>query len=174
MIAVVRTTGRRCSTRASRVCCASIRCADRASPTSWIACSRRARVRTHTTSTTTARYRPRCTAQPASRTSRGSRPRCSPGARVPTTTRLYHAAEVSDLTCLKLVLEARPDPARVSYCMRRMLDFQNEAGVRLFLDHGADPRLPLRFGLRPQVQQALVVSGRASTITALLDRGADP
>lgn len=87
---------------------------------------------------------------------------------------LYHAAEVGDLTCLKLVLEAKPDPARVSYCMRRMLDFQNEAGVRLFLDHGADPRLPLRIGLRPQLQQALVVSGRASTITALLDRGADP
>ena len=86
---------------------------------------------------------------------------------------LYHAAEVHDLTCLKLVLEARPDSARVSYCMRRMLDFQNEAGVRLFLDHGAYLRLRSA-GLRPQVQQALVVSGRASTVTALLDRGADP
>lgn len=87
---------------------------------------------------------------------------------------LYHAAEVADLTCLRLVLEANPDPARVSYCMRRMLDFENEAGVRLLLDHGADPRFPLRPGLRPQLQQALVVSGRASLITALLDRGADP
>jgi ankyrin repeat protein len=87
---------------------------------------------------------------------------------------LYHACEVEDVTCLRLVLEAKPDPKWLSYCLRRMLDFQNEAGVRLFLEHGADPRVPLRPGLRPQLQQALVVSGRASTVGALLDRGADP
>jgi hypothetical protein len=32
-----------------------------------------------------------------------------------------------------------PHPKRISYCLARMLDFENPAGVDLYLDHGADP-----------------------------------
>ena len=53
---------------------------------------------------------------------------------------LYHASEFADTTCLKLILAAKPAPQKVSYCLRRKLDFHHSTeGVRLFLEHGADP-----------------------------------
>ncbi len=30
---------------------------------------------------------------------------------------LYHASEFADIACLKLLLDARPHPSRVSYCL---------------------------------------------------------
>ncbi len=52
---------------------------------------------------------------------------------------LYHSCEHADTECLRLILEARPHRDKVSYCLGRCLDFENPAGVKLFLDHGADP-----------------------------------
>lgn len=87
---------------------------------------------------------------------------------------LYHTVEFADTSCLALVLAAKPDPARVSYSLRRALDFPNEAVIQLLLAHGADPAFPLRSGLRPQLQQALVVTGAPSIVQALLEHGANP
>jgi ankyrin repeat protein len=52
---------------------------------------------------------------------------------------LYHAAEFADTTCLELLLARKPDPARVSYCMCRAIDFDDPRRVEVFLRAGADP-----------------------------------
>ncbi len=54
---------------------------------------------------------------------------------------LYHASEFSDVACLRLLLDATPPPhpGRVSYCLARMLDFENPAGVDLYATPGTEP-----------------------------------
>ena len=89
---------------------------------------------------------------------------------------LYHASEWSDVTCLRLLLEARPPihPARVSYCLARMLDFENPAGVWLFLSQGADPDLRIPWMAHRTHLHRAIASGRSLEIVRLLvDAGAD-
>ncbi|MGH3612953.1 MAG: hypothetical protein ACRDRK_10240 [Pseudonocardia sp.] len=59
---------------------------------------------------------------------------------------LYHAAEFPDPTCVELLLAAGPHPIRVSYCIRRALDFDNPPMIEAFLRHGVDPDLTPCFG----------------------------
>jgi len=40
---------------------------------------------------------------------------------------------------LKMILEGKPHPRRVSYCLGRALDFKDPTAAMLFLEHGADP-----------------------------------
>jgi ankyrin repeat protein len=87
---------------------------------------------------------------------------------------LYHACEFRDTACLALLLDARPHPGFVSYCLGRALDFENPEAVRLFLDHGADPnfRIPW-FENRTHLHRAIESRRSAAVVEALLDAGAD-
>jgi ankyrin repeat protein len=88
---------------------------------------------------------------------------------------LYHASEFSDLTCLRLILEAKPDRDKISYCLARKLDFEDYPGALLYLDHGADPNFVTPHGERWTRLHHAVARGRSARIVALLlDRRADP
>lgn len=88
---------------------------------------------------------------------------------------LYHASEFKDVACLRLLLEARPYPALVSYCLQRCLDHENEAGALLYLEHGADPNLAVPWGHSRTALHKAVINGRSqATLRALLEHGADP
>jgi len=102
-------------------------------------------------------------------------PEPAPGELKPAGTEaLYHVCEFRDTACLALLLDARPHPAFVSYCMARALDFENPEAVRLFLDHGADPnfRIPW-FENRTHLHRAIENRRSATIIEALLEAGAD-
>ena len=90
---------------------------------------------------------------------------------------LYHASEFADVTCLRLLLEARPPlhPRRVSYCLARMLDFENLAGVDLYLRHGADPnfRIPWMHD-RTHLHRAVVYGRSLAIVQRLVESGGDP
>ncbi len=90
---------------------------------------------------------------------------------------LYHASEFADVTCLRLLLEARPPlhPKRVSYCLARMLDFENPTGVELYLRHGADPnfRIPWMHD-RTHLHRAVVYGRSLPIVRLLVEAGGDP
>ena len=81
---------------------------------------------------------------------------------------LYHAAEFADTTCLRLLLEARPRPQWVAYCLGRALDFSDPDRALLFLEHGAvrPGSNALRIAVRKQAAPVVVA--------AMLEHGADP
>lgn len=88
---------------------------------------------------------------------------------------LYHASEFKDTTCLRLLLEAKPRPELVSYCMSRVLDFENEPGVLLYLSHGADPNFTVPWQQhQTHLHKAVCNRRSAATVCALLEHGADP
>jgi hypothetical protein len=86
---------------------------------------------------------------------------------------LYHASEWADVTCLRLLLEARPPlhPARVSYCLARMLDFENPAGVHLYLAQGADPDVRIPWMAHRTHLHRAIAYGRSLEIVRLLIEG---
>src|SRR5262245_7850191 len=90
---------------------------------------------------------------------------------------LYHASEFSDTTCLQMLLEARPPvhPKRVSYCLARMIDFENPAGVELYLRHGADPnfRIPWMHD-RTHLHRAVSYGRSLAIVRVLAEAGGDP
>ena len=83
---------------------------------------------------------------------------------------LYHATEFPDVTCLRLLLEASPPPhpGRVSYALARMVDFENPAGVKLLLDHGADPNFRIPWMHHRTHLHRAVVYGRSFPVVAML------
>lgn len=87
---------------------------------------------------------------------------------------LYHTSEFKETQCLALLLEAKPYPLAVSYCMGRALDFENPEAVGLFLAHGADPdfRVPWMEN-RTHLHKAVISGRSAGIVAALLDAGAD-
>src|SRR5262245_20230753 len=90
---------------------------------------------------------------------------------------LYHASEFSDTTCLQMLLEARPPvhPKRVSYCLARMIDFENPAGVELYLRHGADPNLRIPWmKSRTHLHRAVVYERSLPIVRLLAEAGGDP
>ena len=89
---------------------------------------------------------------------------------------LYHASEWTDVTCLRLLLEARPPlhPARVSYCLARVLDFENPPGVRLYLAHGADPNLRIPWmAHRTHLHRAIAYGRSLEIVRVLVEAGAN-
>ncbi len=88
---------------------------------------------------------------------------------------LYHAAEHQDVRCLQLILDAKPDPEKVSYCLGRCLDFENPAAVRLFLKAGADPNfVPPHGGGGSTRLHGAIQNGRSGEVIRLLiEAGAD-
>ncbi|HYL98829.1 MAG TPA: ankyrin repeat domain-containing protein [Blastocatellia bacterium] len=87
---------------------------------------------------------------------------------------VYHSAEFSDLECLRLVLEAKPRPDTVSYCLARKLDFEDISGARLFLEHGADPNFLFKHGHKgTRLHHAILRHRSPEIIRLLLAYGAD-
>jgi ankyrin repeat protein len=88
---------------------------------------------------------------------------------------LYHACEFSDVTCLRLLLEAGPHRGRVSYALARMLDYENPAGVALLLQHGADPNLRVAWlHDRTHLHRAVAYGRGLAIIRMLVQAGGDP
>ncbi len=91
---------------------------------------------------------------------------------------LYHTAEFSDHACLKLVLAKMPRCDWLNYCMAHKLDMEDPAGLKLFLDHRADPNYlgsgkTAYEGLRP-IHFAILRHRSGKIIRTLLKAGADP
>lgn len=87
---------------------------------------------------------------------------------------LYHAAEFADPTCAELLMDAGAHPLRISYCLRRALDFENPATVSAFLRHGADPNLTVPWGGgRPALASAIASRRSPDIVKLLVDAGAD-
>ena len=78
---------------------------------------------------------------------------------------LYHAAEFTDPTCARLLMEAGTSRHRISYCLGRALDFPNEPMVDAFLEHGAKPT-------SRQLRKAIAFGRPMSTIRKLVEAGA--
>jgi ankyrin repeat protein len=89
---------------------------------------------------------------------------------------LYHASEVTDLRCLRLLLEARPKPAWVSYCFGHKLWHDDIDGVRLYLGHGAPVNLPHQRGVlagSTNLHTALKRRRSAAIVGLLMEAGGD-
>jgi hypothetical protein len=89
---------------------------------------------------------------------------------------LYHACEHSQHSVLEAVLASpRLEPAWLSYCLLRKLDYDDPDGLRKMLVRGADPNLRSRTGDREMSLHHAIRRGRdAATLQLLLDHGARP
>ena len=101
------------------------------------------------------------------------------GARVDENEALYHATEFKDVTCLRLLLEAKPHVIGaddfVTYCLGRALDFDNEAATLLYLQHGARGHHVVPWNRsRSHLHKAVIARRSLEIIRALLEAGADP
>lgn len=85
---------------------------------------------------------------------------------------LYHACDhPGHNECLRLILEANPSQVAKDYCIHRKLDFEDVAGVRLFLAHGTNPNANRP---RTALSQAILRGRSLRMQQLLLDAGADP
>jgi ankyrin repeat protein len=87
---------------------------------------------------------------------------------------LYHAAERPDTDGLELLVAHGVRPADLSYCLLHKIDFQDEAGIRWFLDHGADPNARHPRSGESSLHWAIKRASSRRVIELLLERGADP
>jgi ankyrin repeat protein len=78
---------------------------------------------------------------------------------------LYHACELPDPACARLLIEAGTKPGTVDYCLNRVLNFPNLEMVRMFCAHGARPN-------GGSIQQAVSRRRDVETVRVLLDAGA--
>lgn len=85
---------------------------------------------------------------------------------------LYHAVERFSLDALDLLQRYGLKPEWLSYCMLHQIDLGYLAGVRWFLDHGADPNVRHPWGLSA-LHWAIQRPGTSEIIELLLERGAD-
>lgn len=85
---------------------------------------------------------------------------------------LYHAVERFSLDALELLYRYGLKPEWLSYCMLHQIDLGYLAGVRWFLDHGADPNVRHPWGLSA-LHWAIQRPGTGAIIELLLERGAD-
>ena len=81
---------------------------------------------------------------------------------------IYHAAELPDNRCLRLLLAAGVAQDKLSYCLARKLDFEDPEGTALFLEAGADPNFVTPFGTRETRVHKAVRNDRSLTILDLL------
>jgi hypothetical protein len=73
-----------------------------------------------------------------------------------------------------LILEAKPHPRRISYCLGRALDFKRPDAALLFLEHGADPnfRIPWQHN-RTHLHKAVMNGRDLRVIEKMLKAGGD-
>jgi ankyrin repeat protein len=88
---------------------------------------------------------------------------------------LYHASEFTDNAALRVLLKAKPQ--RISYCLCHKMDMEDPAGVKLFIEHGADVNFLLDAGVfkgsRP-LHFAIYRRRSLKVFRVLLQAGADP
>ena len=86
----------------------------------------------------------------------------------------YHVAETRDNTVLKILLESgKLNAQSLGTLLLRKCDWHDHEGVRLMLEHGADPNWITRWG-HGALHQALRRDNTLETIELLLEYGADP
>jgi ankyrin repeat protein len=86
----------------------------------------------------------------------------------------YHVIETHDNTVLKILLESgKFNKQSLSVALLRKCDWHDLDGLRLVLDHGADPNWSSGWGLTA-FHQAVRRDNRLGMIGLLLDYGADP
>jgi ankyrin repeat protein len=86
----------------------------------------------------------------------------------------YHVPETRDNTVLKILLESgRLNAQSLSCILLRKADWHDLDGLKLALEHGADPKPVSRWGTSP-LQHAIQRDDDLDMIIALLDGGADP
>ena len=86
----------------------------------------------------------------------------------------YHAPETYDNGAVQALLgSGRMSADSLTMMLLRKADWHDLDGVRLLLDHGADPNQMSRFG-KTALHQAVGRDNRLEIIDLLLDRGADP
>jgi ankyrin repeat protein len=85
---------------------------------------------------------------------------------------LYHAVERFSLDALDLLYRYGLKPEWLSYCMLHQIDLGYLAGVRWFLDHGANPNVRHPWGLSA-LHWAIQRPGTSAIVELLLERGAD-
>jgi len=86
----------------------------------------------------------------------------------------YHAPEEWDTATVRVLAESgRLTPDSLATMLLRSADWHHLDGVRLLLDHGADPNRMTRWG-RTALQQAVLRDNDLAIVEAMLDHGADP
>jgi ankyrin repeat protein len=86
----------------------------------------------------------------------------------------YHAAEGYDLAVLKALLESgRLDRTSMTTLLLRKGDWHDTEGIRLMLEHGADPNDTTRWG-NSALHHALKRDNRLANIALMFDHGGDP
>ena len=86
----------------------------------------------------------------------------------------YHLPEGYDNTVMKIVLESgKLNAVSLSWMLLRKTDTHDQEGIRILLEHGADPNLVTKFG-HNALHHALRRDNALSIIELLLDRGANP
>lgn len=86
----------------------------------------------------------------------------------------YHAPESYETAVLTLLLESRRlTPDSLNTLLLRKSDWHHLDGMRLVLDHGADPNTVGRWGRSP-LAHAIRSGNDCDIVTLLLDHGADP
>jgi ankyrin repeat protein len=86
----------------------------------------------------------------------------------------YHVPEGYDNTVMKIVLESgKLNAASLSWLLLRKTDMHDQEGIRILLEHGADPNLMTRFG-HNALHHAIRRDNGLSIIELLLDHKADP
>jgi ankyrin repeat protein len=86
----------------------------------------------------------------------------------------YHVPETTDNTVMGILLQSGTlNAVSLSWMLLRKTDWHDPDGLRLLLDHGADPKLMTRFGDNA-LHHALRRDNSLEMIRLLLDRGADP
>jgi ankyrin repeat protein len=85
----------------------------------------------------------------------------------------YHSPETTDNRALTLLLESgRLTADSLATMLLRKADWHDHDGVRLLLDHGADPNRVTRWK-KTALHQAILRDNALETIDLLIDRGAD-
>ena len=88
---------------------------------------------------------------------------------------LYHAPSRRDVPFMDAMAERGMPTDRLSYLLRRMLDFENHTMVDWFLDHGADPndRHPSSGTAETNLHWAVKRGRRPTTVARIIAAGAD-
>lgn len=86
----------------------------------------------------------------------------------------YHVPETGDNGVLEILLASgRLSRESMVTLLLRKADWHDEEGLRLALEHGADPNLVTRFGVSG-LEQAVRRDNSVKAVETLLDHGADP
>lgn len=87
---------------------------------------------------------------------------------------VYHAPETHDNACVRVLLESgRLTPDSLTTMLLRKLDWHDYDGIKLLIEHGADPNRMTRWS-HSALQQAIRRDNDLAIIDLLLQHGADP